>query len=96
MSDPYRVLGVSHDAGDESIRDAYLAAIRACPPERDPQRFEQVRKAYEAISTQRDRVAHALFDTSIPPAQEVVSILSAHWQPGRPGLQRLRKILGAK
>ena len=35
MTDPYRLLGVPETADDEAIRAAYLAAIRACPPERD-------------------------------------------------------------
>ncbi len=96
MTNPYRLLGVSIDADDETVRGAYLAAIRACPPERDPQRFEQIRAAYEAIATQRERTSYALFDTRAPVAGEAVSVLSANWQPGRPSLQRLRKILGAK
>ncbi len=96
MIDPYRLLGVTRPADDESIRDAYLAAVRACPPERDAQRFEQIRAAYEAIATQRDRASYALFDTSVPTAEDVVTLLSERWQPGRPGLQRLQKILGAK
>ena len=49
MTDPYHVLGVAETADDSSIRAAYLAAVRACPPERDRQRFEQVRAAFEAI-----------------------------------------------
>jgi DnaJ-class molecular chaperone len=64
MIDPYRVLGVDLTASDEAIRAAYLAAIRESPPERDRERFESVREAYEAISNQRRRLAHELFDYS--------------------------------
>lgn len=96
MTDPYRMLGVPETADDEAIRAAYLAAIRACPPERDPQRFEQVRAAYESIATERDRLAHALFDTAAPSVREVLEILSADFQPGRPAERRLRRLLGAK
>jgi curved DNA-binding protein CbpA len=53
MIDPYRVLGVEPEASDEAIRAAYLAAIRQSPPERDRERFANVREAYEAISDQR-------------------------------------------
>ena len=93
MTDPYRLLGVSTDADDESVRGAYIAAVRACPPERDPRRFEQIRAAYEAIATWRARTSHALFDTGVPAAGEVLAVLSASWRPGRPALQALRKIL---
>jgi DnaJ-class molecular chaperone len=96
MTDPYRLLGVPDTADDEAIRSAYLAAIRTCPPERDRQRFEQVRAAYESIATERDRLAHALFDTSAPTVQEVIEILSADFQPSRPDEQRLCRLLGGK
>jgi curved DNA-binding protein CbpA len=56
MIDPYRVLGVDLTAGDEAIRAAYLAAIRESPPERDRERFESVRTAYEAICNHRRRL----------------------------------------
>jgi curved DNA-binding protein CbpA len=96
MTDPYRLLGVADTADDQLIRVAYLAAIRAFPPERDRRRFEQLRAAYEAIATERDRLAHALFDTTAPTVQEVIELLSADWRPRRPGVERLRRILGRK
>ena len=79
MTDPYRLLGVPDTADDAAIRAAYLAAIRACPPERDRSRFEQVRAAYESIATARDRLARALFDPTPPTVQDVLAILSADW-----------------
>ncbi len=96
MIDPYRLLGVPDTADDAAIRAAYLAAIRACPPERDRQRFEQVRAAYESIAIERDRLAHALFDTTAPTVQEVLQIVTADWRPGRPDEPRLRRLLGGK
>ncbi|MBI4753913.1 MAG: J domain-containing protein [Betaproteobacteria bacterium] len=95
MTDPYRVLGVPPTADDEAIRAAYLAAIRAHPPERDRQRFEQVRAAYEAIASEDARLAHELFDTSLPGAAEVLDLVGTDFQPRRPDLQRLRRVLGA-
>jgi DnaJ-class molecular chaperone len=96
MTDPYRLLNVADTANDEAIRAAYLAAIRACPPERDRQRFEQIRAAYESIATERDRSAYALFDTTEPTAHDVLEILSAGLRPRRPDEQRLRRLLGGK
>lgn len=94
MTDPYRQLGVPETADDETIRAAYLAAIRACPPERDPLRFERVRAAYEAISSASRRHAHALFDTQAPTAQEVLEVLSADWRPGHTDEATLLRVLG--
>lgn len=51
MSDPYLILGMTPDGDDAAVRAAYLAAVAACPPERDPGRFEAVRAAYEALGT---------------------------------------------
>lgn len=94
MSDPYRQLGVPETADDETIRAAYLAAIQACPPERDRHRFEQVRAAFEAIATERQRLAHALFDTTVPTASDVLELLSEGWTPGLPTEATLYPLLG--
>ena len=55
-----------------------------------------MRAAYESIATERDRLAHALFDTTAPTVEEVIEILSAAWRPARPDEQRLRRLLGRK
>jgi DnaJ-class molecular chaperone len=94
MTDPYRHLGVPETADDDTIRAAYLAAIRACPPERDRLRFEQVRAAFEAISSEPRRHAHALFDTQMPTVQDVLEALSADWRQGCPSEATLLRVLG--
>ena len=94
MNDPYRELGVAETADDDTIRAAYLAAIRACPPERDRQRFEQVRAAYEAIAGQPRRLAHAMFDASAPTQHDILDLLSAEWQAARPAEATLYRLLG--
>ncbi len=96
MIDPYRVLGVTATADDQTIRAAYLSAIRTCPPERDRERFERVRAAYEEISDLRRRIAHALFDVSTPSADDLLAAVSADFEPRRPDEQRLRRVLGVK
>jgi curved DNA-binding protein CbpA len=96
MIDPYRVLGVAMSADDETIRSAYLAAIRDCPPERDRERFERVRAAYEEVSDARRRLAHALFDVSEPSLEDLLAAVSDDFQPRRPDEGRLRRLLGGK
>ncbi len=86
MNDPYLALGITSDADDVVIRAAYLAAIKACPPERDLQRFQTVRAAYELIRTRKDRLAHELFDTSLPTVTELLERAAPLQQPAdRPG-----------
>ena len=47
--DPWEILGVSKEAGDEEIRRAYLDRIKACPPSQDPDRAERIRGAFDLL-----------------------------------------------
>jgi hypothetical protein len=96
MIDPYRVLGVDRTADDEAIRAAYLAALRESPPERDRARFESVRTAYEAIRDQRRRIAHELFDLSLPSVEDVLIAISSDLAPQPPTERRILRVLGGK
>ena len=66
--DPMAVLGVSHDAGEEEIRAAYLAKVKEHPPDRSPAEFERIRDAYEALRDPRGRARVRLLagDPSAP------------------------------
>ncbi|MBI5444683.1 MAG: J domain-containing protein [Deltaproteobacteria bacterium] len=59
--DPFAVLGLAPDAGDEAIRSRYLELVRRHPPDRDPQRFVLIREAYELISDEDCRIKFGLF-----------------------------------
>lgn len=93
MSDPYLILGVPPDADDATVHAAYLAAVKACPPEWDPQRFAAVRHAYDALRTRRDRLAHELFDRSAPTVQELLDRAAPVGPPGRPSAALLTALL---
>lgn len=62
--DPFAVLGVTEDAGDAAIKQRYLALVRAYPPDREPERFQEFRRAYEAIRGERERLEVKLLHTS--------------------------------
>jgi curved DNA-binding protein CbpA len=64
MNDPFTVLGVGEDAGDEQIKQRYLALVRAFPPDREPERFQAYRAAYEALRDQRKRLEVKLLRTN--------------------------------
>ncbi len=93
MRDPYLTLGIPLDTTDDAVHAAYLAAIKACPPERDPRRFDAVRQAYETLRTQRDRLAWELFDTSLPHPQDVLDRAAPAGEPGRPTLAQFQALL---
>ena len=64
MTDPFTVLGVDENAGDEAIKQRYLALVRAHPPDREPDRFQEYRRAYEVIRGERERLQVKLLRTS--------------------------------
>ena len=57
----FLTLGLSENASDERIREAYIAMVKKHPPERDPERFQKINKAYEAIKDKRKRVRTKIF-----------------------------------
>jgi len=46
---PFYVLGLPHDVDDEQVEEAYHAQIQLFPPDRAPDEFPLIRKAYEAL-----------------------------------------------
>jgi curved DNA-binding protein CbpA len=64
MRDPFTVLGVADDADDPEIRRRYLALVREYPPDRAPERFQELRTAYDALSDERKRLETKLLHTN--------------------------------
>lgn len=102
MKDPYLILGLAKPAAfcdleDEQVQSAYLALVRQFPPDRNPQRFEEIRRAYEQLKTYKDRVFHALFDTTLPDRDDLVArLLPEGHTLQRPALKQIQNILKLK
>ena len=47
--DAYKVLGGNADASPEEIKRAYFRLIRQHTPDRDPEEFQKIRRAYETL-----------------------------------------------
>ena len=62
MSDPYEVLGLSPDSDDETIRRRYLQLVREFSPERHPERFAEIRRAYDSLKDLDTRLEHRVFE----------------------------------
>ena len=73
---PWAVLGVAEDAPLEELRAAYLRAVREHPPDRDPDAFEAIRDAYEAMRDPLRRTQQLLF--SADPAAPLERLLDDH------------------
>lgn len=58
---PYRVLGVDRTADERAIKRAYFGLLREFPPDKHPERFKEIRAAYELLS---DAQARQRFDAA--------------------------------
>ena len=65
--DPYSVLGLSRQAGDEDIKRAYFQLVRQFSPERAPEKFREIRTAYEQLRDPENRARLGLFLVQLPP-----------------------------
>ena len=62
MDDAYAVLGLPADSDDAAIRRRYLELVRQYPPEHHPEKFAQVRAAYERLKDLNTRLRYRLFE----------------------------------
>ena len=46
---PYHILEISEEADLAEIKNAYFSKIKQFPPDKDPEAFKRVRKAYEEL-----------------------------------------------
>jgi len=94
MKNPFAMLQVAETATDEDIQKAYLRQVREHPPERAPERFQEIRHAYETIKTRRDRLHYQLFHSEPP---DIVTLLAPWLQQSggarRPAEEELRQLL---
>lgn len=75
MKTPYEILEVAEEADDALIKKAYLGMVRRYPPERFPDDFQRIYRAYELIKTDRDRLSYRLFHCTLPAPAEIAALL---------------------
>ena len=73
MLTPFELLEISDDASNEEIKKAYLTKVRAYPPEQAPEKFQQIRDAYEAVKTKKLRLSYQLFHHEKPDFIQLLS-----------------------
>jgi curved DNA-binding protein CbpA len=49
------ILGVPGNASEQEVRAAYLNKVKEFPPDRAPEKFEQIRDAYDTLRDARKR-----------------------------------------
>lgn len=75
MITPFEILEVAEDASDAQVKKAYLGMVRRYPPERFPDDFQRIYRAYELIKTEDDRLAYRLFHCELPAPAEIAGLL---------------------
>lgn len=96
MNNPYFILGLweqRKELTDEQVQDAYLNLVKKYPPDRNPQRFQQNREAYEQLKTSKKRLQHFLFDTTLADRDDLIAALLPDKKLKRPDLQLVQRIL---
>lgn len=73
--DPFAVLGLDDTADDAAVRAAYLRALQTSPPDRDPEGFQRIRAAYEALRDAESRMDLRLFGPA--PLADLTELLEA-------------------
>jgi len=58
--DPWLILGLPPEADDEQVRQAYLAQVKAFPPDRCGDQFQRIRWAYDELKDARRRTRHLI------------------------------------
>ena len=53
----YMILGVAPESTDEEIRLCYIEKVKRHTPEKDPERFQEITAAYDAIKDVRSRLS---------------------------------------
>lgn len=68
MKNDREVLGVSADADQKEIKKAYFKLVRQFSPEKDPERFQEIRGAYERLqqAENQEKEEGLLLDMEMP------------------------------
>ncbi len=75
MLTPFEILEIPENAIDDVIKKAYLKKVRAYPPEQSPEKFQQIRDAFEKIKTEKMRLSYQLFQLEKPDFVALLSLI---------------------
>ena len=84
MPEPHLILGISPDADEAALRRRYLELVRQNPPEKCPDRFAEIREAYEQLKDPVSRLKSQLFQVRLSESlDDVVADLRSRVQTAR-------------
>jgi len=88
--DDYGILGLSPGAGQKEIKSAYFKLVRKFSPENNPERFQEIRCAYERL-TQKESKEKAATELKLempddPAAQQTLEKIQMLIKQGKSGI----------
>ena len=89
-----QTLGVTPDDDEKAIKRAYRRATLEHPPDRDPEGFDRVRKAYELLSDPVEHARTALLSKTTTVPAPAAARASVTWTPRALAVVVLRQIVG--
>ncbi len=73
MDKIFQILDVDINAKDAEIKQAYYAKVKEFPPDKEPEKFMEIRQAYDQL---KDPVTRAKLKLTTPrPCENMVDIL---------------------
>ncbi len=96
MKNPYLILGLweqRKNITDKLVQESYLDLVRKYPPDRNPQRFQQIKEAYEQLKTSKNRLQYFLFSTTLADRDDLIAALLPDKEYKRPDLQLIKRVL---
>jgi DnaJ-class molecular chaperone len=72
MTDPYEVMELEPGSSEAEVRRRYLELVRKHPPDRDPARFTEIRRAYDQLRDPEVRLTSQLFDVKTEDSLEAI------------------------
>ena len=64
----YTVLGLPENADEKAIKRAYFKLVRQFSPEKDPERFQEIREAYENLTSgKKDNISELMLEVPDEP-----------------------------
>ncbi len=74
MGDYYKVLGLEQGASQMEIKKAYFSLVRKYSPEESPEKFREIREAYERLKNQAEIQGPVFARPSEPLAEKFLSL----------------------
>lgn len=74
---PYQILGVDPKASLADIKRAYFKRVREFPPEEQPEKFKEIRKAYDQLKSPEEKALVDMF--LLQPAPDITDLTKGRY-----------------